>query len=171
MVVLGVRSRLKGQSVLGAYSLPNRTVLPIRREWVMRAFYAHGLMTGTLVIVLGTIGARLTGTSFFSDISSLGQSSDDATVWLPWILMVPSWAGFLASTAAGNRRLAVLSLVSLVLTPFAFLYGSVFFLLRYGVLEDAFRIGAIIALGFALVGGVPSLIFLFPRKKASIRRP
>ena len=85
--------------------------------------------------------------------------------------MVPSWAGYLASTAAGNRRLAVLSLVSLVLTPFAYLYGSVFGFFRYGVWEDAFWIGAVIALVFALVGGAPPLIYLFPRKRIASRRP
>ena len=65
----------------------------------MRAFYAHGLVTGMVFVGLGQISFGLTGMPLFG----IGVPSDKGP-GCHSLLMVPSFAGYLVGWAAGDRR-------------------------------------------------------------------
>jgi hypothetical protein len=134
------------------------TVLPLRREWVVRSFYLHGLATGALSVGL------LSGVFGWPP----------AIVWLQFALIIPPYAGLLAAEAAGERWLMTLCLVALVFTWPADIGGA---LLAASDLHQVATIGPptdwfafVPRLFFACVGGVPPLVYLFPRKRVA-RRP
>ena len=163
---VGAPTRLGGQALVGGGSWAGQMVLPLRREWVTRAFYGHGLVTGMVFIGLGQISYGLTGMPLFG----IGVPSDKGIGWLPFVLIVPSFAGSLVSWAVGNRRLLALSLTAAALTLPAYGVGLI---VRpaIGVGEPAIWFAGVAALPLALIGGGPPLKYLFPRRAAGKRRP
>ena len=149
--MLDNRSRLGAQAVFGWQAPAGSMVLPLRGEWIVRAFYLHGLAAGAVFVAAVMIAIGV----------------PPVAVWLPWALALPSFAGSRAALAAGARGMTALSQVAFLLI----LSGYGFGLLRYGSGEGnlGFWIGTALASGCALVGGVPPLVYLFPKRTATGR--
>lgn len=163
---LGGGSTLRaGEHFLGSW-FAGGVALPLRREWVARAFYLHGLVTGALAFGLLFLEGRLVGMPMVFDI---GARSNDGRGWLPWLLMLPSLGGCLASSAVGRRELKWLSLAALSWTPVVYFIAVGFWPAAAGGPSKIWFAGAI-GLVLAMVGGVPPLVYLFPRKAAAVRR-
>ena len=136
-------------------------VLPLRREWVMRAFYGHGLVAGAAFVGLNLLAVWLSpGAPGF-----MGMGLEGGPIrWLPYLLMVPSFAGFLVCRAAGDSRLGAVSLTALAWTVPGSLIGL------FANLRGSWHGALAFALCCALVGGVPPLCHLFPRRPRSWQR-
>ncbi len=167
LINLSVPSRLGGQGLFRVDAWARQSVLPLRREWVTRALYCHGLAAGGAFVGLCLAGAWLSGMPNFM---GAGMGSARPAPWAPYVLMVPSFAGFLASRAAGDHRMRALSLTALVLTIPGYVVGVIVHRAAVSGGSGMWLADAI-ALGLAMVGGVPPLIYLFPRKAAAVRRP
>jgi hypothetical protein len=168
LVNLAVPSRLGGQGLFRVDAWAGRSVLPLRPEWVTRALYCHGLAAGGAFVGLCLAGAGLSGMPNFM---GAGMGSGRPVLWVPYVLMAPSFAGFLASRAAGDHRMRVLSLAALALTLPG--YGVGVMITHPAVVSagSGMWLATAIGLALAIVGGVPPLLYLFPRKRASVRRP
>jgi hypothetical protein len=116
------------------------TRLPLRREWVIRTFYGHGLIVGLTFVALSLIGLKITG----SPPLFAGGIPGEPFSWIPLLCAVPPFAGVMACAAAGDRVRGFISLVSLVLILTALPYNST-------------PLGA----ACALTGGLPPLVHLF----------
>jgi hypothetical protein len=114
------------------------TRLPLRRVWVMRAFYVHGMMAGLTFFALSVLGSRTTGS--LSVFSIPGEPFR----WFPYLCAVPPAAGAMTCMAAGDPVRGVVSVVSLFLIQTTVPYGSM-----------------LSAAMFALAGGLPPLVHLF----------
>lgn len=117
------------------------TSLPLRREWVMRAFYMHGIMTGLTFVALSLLAFTITGSPPLFEIPGEPFS------WIPFLCAVPPFAGVMTCQAAGDPVRGVISAASLFLVWTALPYDSAPF-----------------AVAFALTGGVPPLVHLFNRR-------
>jgi hypothetical protein len=86
------------------------SVLPVRREAVLRGVYLHGLLTGAFVWTL-VMGANLWGSWLATGELGLVDRDGDPVGWIMWPAygIVPSVAAFLVAGAAGNVPLAFLS--------------------------------------------------------------
>jgi hypothetical protein len=160
LINLSVPSRLGGQGLFRVDAWARRSVLPLRPEWVTRALYCHGLAAGGAFVGLCLAGAWLSGMPNFM---GAGMGSGRPVLWAPYLLMVPSFAGFLASRAAGDNRMRTLSLTALVLTVPGYVVGVIVHLADVGGGSGMWLANAI-ALALAMVGGLPPLVYLFPKR-------
>jgi hypothetical protein len=162
----GPSSRGAG-GIFGGRCFAGGMLLPLRREWVARSFYLHVLVAGAVCVGLGLLAEVISSPFFGVEIRSAGIAG------LPWplALMVPSLGGLATASAMGDRRLRALSLTALLLTwPTAVARGVLVFVPSASGGMKAWLVLAI-AVVLALVGGVPPLVYLFPRKRGAIRRP
>ncbi len=151
MYPLGTHAIAAGQGV--AASLFNGNIgrawigLPLRREWVTRSFYVHGLIAGLTFVALNYLGMRITGGPAFFSIEVTSGAID----WVALLCAVPPFAGFLTCRAAGDRVRGAISLVSLVLI----LAGLPFMLTanRHALLA--------LTVVLAVAGGAPPIVHLF----------
>ena len=142
-------------------------MLPLRPEWVTRAFYSHGLVAGGAFVGLCLAGARLSGMPNFIGV---GMRTGQPFAWVPYMLMVPSFAGLLASRAAGDHHMRALSGAALILTLPGYLIGMFLPFRVLPFVERGFGLAGLVALILALVGGLPPLVHLLPRKTPGGRR-
>lgn len=129
----GVRAGLFGGETALAW-----TRLPLRRVWVMRAFYVHGMMAGLTFFALSVLGSKTTGPLPVFNIPG------EPFRWIPYLCAVPPAAGVMTCMAAADPVRGVVSLVSL-------------FLIQTTVPYDSMLSAAM----FALAGGLPPLVHLF----------
>ena len=95
-------------------------------------------------------------------VYDIGARSDDGRGWLPWLLMLPSLGGCLASSAVGRRELKWLSLAALSWTPVVYFIAVGFWPAAAGG-PSKIRFAGAIGLVLAMVVGVPPLVYLFPK--------
>lgn len=133
------------RGAVGPFADPNGSAwleLPLRREWVMRAFYAHGVVTGLVFVALTVLGRRITG-------GGVLLAPDVPAGWAGLLCGVPPFAGFLTCRATGDRLRGAISLACFLLVAFL-------------VTDERLALAPLALL--AAVGGVPPLVHLLDRR-------
>jgi hypothetical protein len=129
------------------------SVLPVRREAVLRGVFLHGIITAALVWTL-VIAANCWANWLATGTICLIDTDGDPVGWIMWpaYLMVPCIAGFLVAGAVGNVPLAFLSFICAVaFLPVRFVQHEM------GVSSVG---GTVFLLLLAIVGSAPALIYL-----------
>jgi hypothetical protein len=126
------------------------SVLPVRRELVLRTVWLHAFVTGSLVwlavILTGAFNARMTlgQLLFFTD--SDGRFIGE--IMLPLLAMIPCAAGFLVEGTAGNRKMAFFTGALFMLSP------QIMFIMLIAGARATVAIPLMIAV--AMIGGLPA---------------
>jgi hypothetical protein len=135
------------------------SVLPVRRELVLRGVYLHGLISGAAlwigILLVGSL-VRWLGTG---EISLLGPEKGFlAELLFPLATVIPCLAVFLIAGAAGDRPRAVLST------------GAFLVIVHLNIVLLVLETPTVVRLGtlaaIALIGGLPPLRHLRPAHPA-----
>ncbi len=125
------------------------SVLPVRRELVLRTVWLHGFVTGCILRIATLLAAAfntkiaLGEALFFTD----SEGHLVAEIILPLLAMIPCAAGFLVEGSAGDRRMAFFSGALFVLSP------HIMFISLIGGAEPTFSV--VLMVSVALLGGLP----------------
>jgi len=126
------------------------SVLPVRRELLLRTVWLHAIVTGSLlwlaVVLTGAFNAKVTlgEALFFTD----SEGHFIGEIVLPLLAMIPCAAGFLVEGAAGDRKMAFFTGALFVLTP------QIMFVMLIAGARSAIAIPMMITV--AIVGGLPA---------------
>jgi hypothetical protein len=97
--------------MIGAWS-----VLPVRREWVLRGIYLHGFVsTGAIWGVAVGIAWLTMWLDTGAPVLSGRAGATIRELLIPFVAAVPCVAGLLTASAAGMRRKAMLAAIAMVL--------------------------------------------------------
>jgi len=126
------------------------SVLPVRREWILRGVYLHGL------VACATIWAVAAGTYLASHLldggslaTALAPDKPFVELFVPLVAVVPCIAGLLAASAAARKTKTALAAVAML----AVFHG--YFVLLILKVPVAVRIAYLVAM--AALGGLPVL--------------
>jgi len=133
------------------------SVLPIRRESVLRGLYVYTFMVASVAMLLAM------GVLFYYGLQRTGEfglvdHKGRPITWLvlPLLFNIPCLAGLVVASSVGDRRLVILSGIVLFLIPTANAISHV--LLK--ITHQPIWLAACIAMAISLVGSLPPLRYL-----------
>jgi len=169
--LIALRPMASAQAVAGLFGKPNYregdfvaawSVLPVRREWVLRGVYLHALLVSLFIFTLALGVNLLKAVVEHHQWAVLDfEHNPAARLFVPLVAAVPCVAGFVAASAAGRRRKAVLAAAALL----AVIHGHLLML----ILKVPVPIHAAVLVALALVGGGP-VLFDLQRRSAPDHR-
>jgi hypothetical protein len=159
---IALRPMGSAQAVAGLFGKPNYregdfvtawSVLPVRRESVLRGVYLHALLVSLFIFALA-LGVNLLVAAVESHEWAIldFDRNPAARVFVPLVAAVPCVAGFVAASAAARKGKALLAGLALL----AIVHGHLLML----ILEVPAPLHAAVLAVLALVGGVPALFDL-----------
>jgi len=169
--LIALRPMASAQAVAGLFGKPNYregdfvtawSVLPVRREWVLRGVYLHALLVSLFIFALALGVNLLLAVVEHHRWAVLDfEHNPAARLFVPLIAAVPCVAGFVAASAAGRKRKAVLAAAALL----AVIHGHLLLL----IFKAPVPIHAAVLVALALVGGGP-VLFDLQRRAGPDRR-
>jgi hypothetical protein len=166
--LIALRPMTSAQAVAGLFGKPNYregdfvtawSVLPVRREWVLRGVYLHALLVSLFIFALALGVNLLVAVVERHEWAILDFDRNPAArLFVPLVAAVPCVAGFVAASAAARKHKALLAGLALALV----VQGHLLML----ILKVPAVLHAAVLIALALVGGGP-VLFELRRPSAS----